>query len=72
MSEATNHDWERLSADPDYEEDLGYPADDWDVIKTEKCGRCHILFLPNDEELLQEEAFIVAEEKAVCNPLNHR
>ena len=67
MSGPTQAGWEELPSDPDIEEDLGYVPVDFEVIRTEKTDRTTYLFLPNDEELLMDEAYIVAEEGAVCS-----
>jgi len=69
---AAYSDWESLSADPDPETDLGYVGTDWDVIRTTQKERSHLLFLPKDEQLLKQEAFVIADESAVVDVATHR
>ncbi|GAA0230291.1 hypothetical protein ACFFQF_13855 [Haladaptatus pallidirubidus] len=58
--------WKQLPADPDLEGDLGYKLDEWDVIRASKNdGR--LMFLPKDEEMLRDDAFILADARSVCN-----
>lgn len=59
--------WWDVSQDPDPAVDLGYEAIDLDVIPTNADGRERVLVLPTDEDLLRENAFIVASEGAVCD-----
>ena len=65
-------DWESLSADPDPEADLGYAGAEWDVIRTTQKERSHLLFLPTEEQLLKQEAFVIASESAVVDIATHR
>ena len=58
--------WRSAPRDPD-PADLGYDITDWEVIRARKDGGGHLMFLPEDEDRLREEAFIVAESGAVCN-----
>lgn len=67
MSNPSQAAWEELPSDPDIEEDLGYVPVEFEVIRTEKTGETTYLFLPNDEDLLMDEAYIVADEDAVCS-----
>ena len=71
MSAEEHEDWERLRMDPDPEADLGYESSEWDVLSVETGGRNQRLFLPADEEMLRDDAFILADEDAVCN-VEHR
>lgn len=64
MSPASRSEWERLPDDPDPHRDLGYQLASLSVIRTEN-GRGHYLLLPEDEEDIKSEAFIVATEDAV-------
>ncbi len=59
--------WEQVPADPDLEGDLGYEIDEWDVIRARRDGRGRLMFLPQDKELLRDDAFILADADAVCN-----
>ena len=65
--QAPEHDWRGMPADPDLELDLEYEIDDWKVIRTQKDDTSHLMFLPEDEGMLKEDAFIVAEKSAVCD-----
>lgn len=53
----TREDWEELPADPDLNDDLGYEMVDLESYEAEGD---RILFLPTDEDMLREDAFIVA------------
>jgi hypothetical protein len=59
-------DWREVPRDPD-PEDLGYEIDDWEVIRARKDERGHLMFLPEEEDMLREEAFIVADNASVCD-----
>lgn len=59
-------DWEAVPADPD-ETDLGYDIADWGVVRAERGGEGHVMFLPEEEDTLREEAFIVADDESVCD-----
>ncbi|WP_049970213.1 hypothetical protein [Haladaptatus cibarius] len=59
--------WKQLPADPDLEGDLGYEIDEWDVIRASKNDKGRLMFLPKDEEMLRDDAFILAEASSVCN-----
>ncbi|SIR19632.1 hypothetical protein SAMN05421858_1782 [Haladaptatus litoreus] len=59
--------WKRLPADPDLEGDLGYEIDEWDVIRASDNDKGRLMFLPKDEEMLRDDAFILAEASSVCN-----
>ena len=69
---AAYSDWESLSADPDPKADLGYVGTDWDVIRTTQKEQSHLLFLPKDEQLLKQEAFVIADESSVVDIATHR
>lgn len=69
---AAYSDWESLSADPDPKDDLGYDGSEWDVIRTTQKERSHLLFLPQEEQLLKQEAFVIATESAVVDIADHR
>lgn len=72
MSEHGQTQWESMPADPDPARDLGYPCNDWDVIRTTSRRRSHLLFLPQDQQLLDQEAFVIASESAVVETVEHR
>lgn len=61
---ATREDWERLPSDPDLREDLGYELLDLEAHET-RDGQ--VLFLPQDEDMIREEAFIVVRKDLVAS-----
>lgn len=65
MSESEPADWHQLPADPD-PDDLGYDPLELDITESSADGG-HYVILPHDEEFLREEAFIVADERSVCD-----
>ncbi|TKX54898.1 hypothetical protein EXE42_05180 [Halorubrum sp. SP3] len=64
-------EWEDQPDDPG-SEDLGYDLDDWERIRATGTESEKFLYLPDDEEMLREEAFIVAEPTAVADLLDNR
>jgi hypothetical protein len=58
--------WESLPCDPDLGRSLGYELVDWDVI-TSPDHSDNLILLPEEQEALAEDAFIIAEEDAVCD-----
>lgn len=52
--------WERLPLDPDLERDLGYRLSDWEPITTANDDG-QLVYLPSEEELLRQDAFIVVD-----------
>lgn len=61
---ATRREWEELPSDPDLYDDLGYEMLDLEAYETEGD---RILFLPKDEDMIRNEAFIVADKKSVMS-----
>lgn len=59
-------EWEQVSPDPDPVRDLGYELMDLEVLETED-GTDRYMLLPTSEEMLAQDAFIVADEAAVCD-----
>ena len=57
-------DWDEVADDPD-PDDLGYEAVELDMIGTTADGTHRVLVLPTDEEMLADEAFLVADEDCV-------
>jgi hypothetical protein len=62
----TRSDWERLAADPDPSQDLGYDQTEWDVVEANNTAG-QLIFLPTDEDVLKDDAFIVADPASVCD-----
>lgn len=71
-ADTTRADWTRLPADPDVERDLEYRLADWNVVRTGTNGNGQYVFLPGNDELLRDEAFVVADEKSVCDVTTRR
>lgn len=61
------HGWEQLPSDPDPAADLGYDVADWDVFEASETDGDYLMFLPRDPELLADDAFVVADERVVCD-----
>jgi hypothetical protein len=59
-------EWKRASVDPDPVRDLGYELVDLEVVQT-RDGSGRYMVLPGDEELLTDDAFIVASSSAICD-----
>ncbi len=61
----TRRDWERLPADPDLHDDLGY-----ELIDTEsyEADGDRTVFLPSDEDMLREDSFIVVSQEDIHTP----
>lgn len=64
-----NLKWGRVPSDPE-PSDLGYDPTEWEVIRPEGGAPAYLFFPP--EEMLEEEAFVVADEGAVCDLLTKR
>lgn len=65
-------EWERVRADPDPQDDLGYDPVEWDRIRTEQMGEDQFIYLPQENDLLADDAFIVASPDAVCDLASKR
>ena len=65
-SQSSRESWQSAPRDPE-PEDLGYDIADWEVIRARKDERGHLMFLPEDEDQLRKEAFIVADNCSVCD-----
>lgn len=63
----TRGEWHRLPADPDPDRDLGYDVCDWEVIPARQNGRRQLMFLPQNEDRLKDDAFVVADQESVCD-----
>lgn len=64
-------DWEQLPTDPDLERDLDYEPMTLEIVRAKKNGRDHFMYLP-EEEMLDKDAFIVADAASVCDPTERR
>ena len=63
--------WRDQTVDPDLEEDLGYELIAWEKINVVDDAD-QVIFLPNSEEQLRDDAFIVSDESAVCDLTDRR
>lgn len=54
----TRQDWEQLPSDPRSADDLGYTLCEWEEFATLADSQT-VMFLPADEEVLKEDAFVV-------------
>lgn len=64
-------EWDDQPADPE-SEDLGYELDDWERIRASGTEPEQYLYLPGDEELLRDEAFVVVSPEDVENLVDNR
>lgn len=64
------NDWEELKPNPEPGPDLGYRVDDWEQFETSDTSN-QIIYLPSDESLIKEDAFIVAQETILCDLGEH-
>lgn len=64
-------EWDEQPVDPE-SEDLGYELDDWERIRAPGDESDQYLYLPGDEELLRDEAFVVVAPEGVENLVDNR
>jgi hypothetical protein len=64
-------DWRDQPVDPDLEENLGYELIAWEKINVVD-DPDQVIFLPDSEEQLRDDAFIVSGENAVCDLTDKR
>jgi hypothetical protein len=62
VSSTDDSDWWDVGDDPDAHADLDYELVDLDLIYTDASGREQVLVMPNDEDMLRDDAFLVADE----------
>ena len=55
----TRQEWEEVPSDPDLHNDLGYELLDLEVYETDED---RLIFLPKDEDMIREAAFIITRE----------
>lgn len=70
MPSVSRTEWAQVSDDPDLQDDLGYEMIDLEIIQANNKAEQY-MFLPQDEEMLTEEAFIVAEPDSVVDINSH-
>lgn len=59
-------EWAEMPTDPDPRRNLGYELRDWEVVTTSKDSD-QVVFLPEDAELLRDEAFVIIERDTLCS-----
>lgn len=59
-------EWESLHSNPDDRADLGYELDEWKDIETLD-GKDQVMFLPEDEDVIDDAAFIVVHSDSIRN-----
>ncbi|WP_246391661.1 hypothetical protein [Halosimplex pelagicum] len=70
-AQALPTDWRDQPVDPDLEENLGYELIAWEKINVVD-DPDQVIFLPDSEEQLRDDAFIVSSESAVCDLTDKR
>ncbi len=70
--DTVTEEWRQQPAHPESNRDLGYSIDDWERISARGVDGEKFLYLPEDEDMLREEAFIVVHPDAVCDLDGHR
>lgn len=65
MGHSAKSEWEHQPADPDPNDDLDYEMIDWMCVEAEQQGREYKMFLPEEEEMLAEDEFILVERELV-------
>lgn len=58
----SRRDWERLPANPDMAEDLGYELFDLEAYETDDGN---VLVIPQDKDMLRDDAFLVVAKEDV-------
>jgi hypothetical protein len=62
----TRSQWEDIPSDPDIRADFGYEITRWETIDTATDSN-QLIFMPQNEELIKDDAFIVANEEDLCD-----
>ena len=70
MPSVSRTEWAQVADDPDLQDDLGYEMIDLEIIQANNKAEQY-MFLPQDEEMLTEEAFVVAEPDSVVDINSH-
>jgi hypothetical protein len=58
--------WKSLPSEPDLARAFGYDLADWDIV-TSPGHSDQLILLPEEQEALAENAFIIADEGDVCD-----
>lgn len=67
-----DEEWSEQPVDPDVGRDLGYDLADWERIRTRDLEDEKYLYLPEDEEMLRKEAFVIVALEDVVDLAAHR
>jgi hypothetical protein len=59
-------EWSDVPTDPDPRRHLDYELRDWELLTMSRDSD-QVVFLPESEELLRDEAFVVAERADLCS-----
>jgi hypothetical protein len=66
--DAVAEEWREQPVDPEFNQKI----DDWERIRAHDAGAEKFLYLPGDEDLLRQEAFIVVRPDDICYLDNRR
>jgi len=58
--------WSEVPTDPDPRRHLDYELRDWELLTMSRDSD-QVVFLPESEELLRDEAFVLAEREDLCS-----
>lgn len=61
MSNSMDDAWQEQPADPDPCKDLDYELVDWTTVSATQNGDDYLMYIPEEEEMLREDEFIVIE-----------
>lgn len=61
MSNCAEEDWKQQPADPDLEGDLDYELVDWISVSANQNGDDYLMFIPEEEEMIRDDEFIVVD-----------
>lgn len=64
-------EWRDRTLHPHPQRDLEYELSEWEVVEYDNDRDEFLMFLPTDEELLREEAFIIAPSDDVTDLEDH-
>jgi len=67
----TRSEWENVPIDPDPTDELGYEWGELDII-TAADDKEKLVVLPEDEEMIREDAFIILSEDCLYDVVNKR
>jgi hypothetical protein len=71
MPNSAEAEWDEQPTHPE-SDDLGYELDDWERIRATGSDPEQYLYLPGDEELLRDEAFIIVPPEDIEDLVDNR